>query len=137
MELKFREWNKNGKEMYSYDEMVCYSKNLLREWVYSGVYLPTSNENFEVMIYTGLKDCDGKEIYEGDIVLCRSIFFTEFAGEVKFKDGCFIAVNEMSGDCFRLSELEIIKVDGNIYEDLSKLNDIRKCDDGGIRDDNN
>ncbi|WKK93207.1 hypothetical protein Q0Y04_01845 [Clostridioides difficile] len=39
MELKFREWNKNGKEMYSYDEMVCYSKNLLRE-VYSGVYLP-------------------------------------------------------------------------------------------------
>ncbi|WP_235699095.1 hypothetical protein [Clostridioides difficile] len=26
MELKFREWNKNGKEMYSYDEMVCYSK---------------------------------------------------------------------------------------------------------------
>ncbi|WP_227865478.1 hypothetical protein [Clostridioides sp. ZZV14-6044] len=33
MELKFREWNKNCKEMYSYDEMVCYSKNLLREWV--------------------------------------------------------------------------------------------------------
>lgn len=31
MELKFREWNKNGKEMYSYDEMMCYSKNLLRE----------------------------------------------------------------------------------------------------------
>ncbi|MBY1461852.1 YopX family protein [Clostridioides difficile] len=126
MELKFREWNKNGKEMYSYDEMVRYSKNLLREWVYSGVYLPTSNENFEVMIYTGLKDCDGKEIYEGDIVLCRSIFFTEFAGEVKFKDGCFIAVNEMSGDCFRLSELEIIKVDGNIYENPEMLEKIRK-----------
>lgn len=43
----------------------------------------------------------------------------------------------MSGDCFRLSELAIVKVDGNICEDLSKLNDIRRCDDGGIRDDNN
>ncbi|MCC0648918.1 YopX family protein [Clostridioides sp. ZZV15-6598] len=137
MELKFREWNKNCKEMYSYDEMVYYSKILIKEWVCSGVYLPKNNENSEVMIYTGLKDCDGKEIYEGDIVLCRSIFFTEFAGEVKFKDGCFIAVNEITGDCFRLSELAIVKVDGNIYEDLSKLNDIRKCDDGGIRNDNN
>ncbi|HGM3820886.1 TPA: YopX family protein, partial [Clostridioides difficile] len=126
MELKFREWNKNGKEMYSYDEMVCYSKNLLREWVYSGVYLPTSNENFEVMIYTGLKDCIRKEIYEGDIV-SYILSFEEFIGEVKFEEGFFVIDNEVLGECVGLfHEIAVVKVIGNIYENPEMLEKIRK-----------
>ncbi|HBF8910347.1 TPA: YopX family protein [Clostridioides difficile] len=126
MELKFREWNKNGKEMYSYDEMVCYSKNLLREWVYSGVYLPTSNENFEVMIYTGLKDCIRKEIYEGDIV-SYILSFEEFIGEVKFEEGFFVIDNEMLGENVGLfHEIAVVKVIGNIYENPEMLEKIRK-----------
>ncbi|HGM3821799.1 TPA: YopX family protein, partial [Clostridioides difficile] len=126
MELKFREWNKNGKEMYSYDEMVCYSKNLLREWVYSGVYLPKSNENFEVMIYTGLKDCIRKEIYEGDIV-SYILSFEEFIGEVKFEEGFFVIDNEMLGENVGLfHEIAVVKVIGNIYENPEMLEKIRK-----------
>ncbi|HBF0181435.1 TPA: hypothetical protein P5Q36_002830 [Clostridioides difficile] len=126
MELKFREWNKNGKEMYSYDEMMCYSKNLLREWVYSGVYLPTSNENFEVMIYTGLKDCIRKEIYEGDIV-SYILSFEEFIGEVKFEEGFFVIDNEVLGECVGLfHEIAVVKVIGNIYENPEMLEKIRK-----------
>ncbi|HEF0324554.1 TPA: hypothetical protein R9S85_003218 [Clostridioides difficile] len=126
MELKFREWNKNGKEMYSYDEMVCYSKNLLREWVYSGVYLPTSNENFEVMIYTGLKDCIKKEIYEGDIV-SYILSFEEFIGEVKFEEGFFVIDNEVLGECVGLfHEIAVVKVISNIYENPEMLEKIRK-----------
>ncbi|HBG4985452.1 TPA: hypothetical protein KQF63_003936 [Clostridioides difficile] len=126
MELKFREWNKNGKEMYSYDEMVCYSKNLLREWVYSGVYLPTSNENFEVMIYTGLKDCIRKEIYESDIV-SYILSFEEFIGEVKFEEGFFVIDNEVLGECVGLfHEIAVVKVIGNIYENPEMLEKIRK-----------
>ncbi|HBF4590255.1 TPA: hypothetical protein KOO43_002416 [Clostridioides difficile] len=126
MELKFREWNKNGKEMYSYDEMMCYSKNLLREWVYSGVYLPTSNENFEVMIYTGLKDCIRKEIYEGDIV-SYILSFEEFIGEVKFEEGFFVIDNEMLGENVGLfHEIAVVKVIGNIYENPEMLEKIRK-----------
>lgn len=126
MELKFREWNKNGKEMYSYDEMVCYSKNLLREWVYSGVYLPKSNENFEVMIYTGLKDCIRKEIYEGDIV-SYILSFEEFIGEVKFEEGFFVIDNEVLGECVGLfHEIAVVKVIGNIYENPEMLEKIRK-----------
>ncbi|WP_235705004.1 YopX family protein, partial [Clostridioides difficile] len=123
---KFREWNKNGKEMYSYDEMMCYSKNLLREWVYSGVYLPTSNENFEVMIYTGLKDCIRKEIYEGDIV-SYILSFEEFIGEVKFEEGFFVIDNEMLGENVGLfHEIAVVKVIGNIYENPEMLEKIRK-----------
>ncbi len=126
MELKFREWNKNGKEMYCYDEMVRYSKNLLREWVYSGVYLPTSNENFEVMIYTGLKDCIRKEIYEGDIV-SYILSFEEFIGEVKFEEGFFVIDNEMLGENVGLfHEIAVVKVIGNIYENPEMLEKIRK-----------
>ncbi|HBE9318552.1 TPA: hypothetical protein KNH47_001373 [Clostridioides difficile] len=126
MELKFREWNKNGKEMYSYDEMVCYSKNLLREWVYSGVYLPKNNENFEVMIYTGLKDCIKKEIYEGDIV-SYILSFEEFIGEVKFEEGFFVIDNEVLGECVGLfHEIAVVKVIGNIYENPEMLEKIRK-----------
>ncbi|MCE4900447.1 YopX family protein, partial [Clostridioides difficile] len=117
---------KNGKEMYSYDEMVCYSKNLLREWVYSGVYLPTSNENFEVMIYTGLKDCIRKEIYEGDIV-SYILSFEEFIGEVKFEEGFFVIDNEVLGECVGLfHEIAVVKVIGNIYENPEMLEKIRK-----------
>ncbi|HBG3956351.1 TPA: hypothetical protein KQC59_003528, partial [Clostridioides difficile] len=120
------EWNKNGKEMYSYDEMMCYSKNLLREWVYSGVYLPTSNENFEVMIYTGLKDCIRKEIYEGDIV-SYILSFEEFIGEVKFEEGFFVIDNEMLGENVGLfHEIAVVKVIGNIYENPEMLEKIRK-----------
>ncbi|HEF0340878.1 TPA: hypothetical protein R9U31_003868, partial [Clostridioides difficile] len=113
-------------EMYSYDEMVCYSKNLLREWVYSGVYLPTSNENFEVMIYTGLKDCIKKEIYEGDIV-SYILSFEEFIGEVKFEEGFFVIDNEVLGECVGLfHEIAVVKVIGNIYENPEMLEKIRK-----------
>lgn len=137
MDLKFRCWSKLLNKFITGDFNIVVMKSEKTHLRDSAGYYFCNYDEVELMIYTNMNDCDGKEIYEGDIVLCRSIFFTEFAGEVKFKDGCFIAVNEMSGDCFRLSELEIIKVDGNIYEDLSKLNDIRKCDDGGIRNDNN
>ncbi|HBF6042256.1 TPA: YopX family protein, partial [Clostridioides difficile] len=109
-----------------YDEMVCYSKNLLREWVYSGVYLPTSNENFEVMIYTGLKDCIRKEIYEGDIV-SYILSFEEFIGEVKFEEGFFVIDNEVLGECVGLfHEIAVVKVIGNIYENPEMLEKIRK-----------
>ncbi|HBG5737767.1 YopX family protein [Clostridioides difficile] len=128
MELKFREWNKNGKEMYSYDEMVCYSKNLLREWVYSGVYLPKNNENFEVMIYTGLKDYHGREVYEGDIVSCNDLVHeSDFLCEVKFLDGRFVVINDLLKEKISLFEESLdIEIVGNIYENTGMLEKIRK-----------
>ncbi|HDZ5452946.1 TPA: hypothetical protein RTK55_003287 [Clostridioides difficile] len=128
MELKFREWNKNGKEMYSYDEMVRYSKNLLREWVYSGVYLPKNNENFEVMIYTGLKDYHGREVYEGDIVSCNDLVHeSDFLCEVKFLDGRFVVINDLLKEKISLFEESLdIEIVGNIYENTGMLEMIRK-----------
>jgi uncharacterized phage protein (TIGR01671 family) len=56
-EIKFRVWNIVEKGMFD----ITDSQWPLKTWV-------SRPDNFVVMQYTGLKDKDGKEIYEGDIV---------------------------------------------------------------------
>lgn len=51
-EIKFRRWDTDEKYMY-YDKPF---------------HLDTNLNRYEVMQYTGLKDKNGKEVYEGDVL---------------------------------------------------------------------
>ena len=66
--------------------------------------------------YTGLKDKNGKEICEGDIVS----YFKDELAEIKLKKGCFAIESENYIDYFHeiLGEIEVV---GNIYENKELL----------------
>ena len=115
-EIKFRIWN--GADIYEPFELV--------ELFGIGsnyVQVQTRNEDgdkvladgYEIMQYTGLKDKNGKEIYEGDVVNFEGI--TNY--EIKFIRGGF-AVDFKDGHRY-LGQFANPEIIGNIYENTELL----------------
>lgn len=68
----------------------------------------------ELMQYTGLKDKNGKEIYEGDVVN----YFGHYLGVVEWKDSGFWVYESQAS---RYSITDNMEVIGNIYENQELL----------------
>lgn len=136
-EIKFRFWDNVINNMY-YGEEVSKSKNELRhnwycitkeEGLMVGNVGPSGMDNYGliVMQYTGLKDINGKEIYEGDIVHLECMLISNeipLDGVVVFEEGTWWVENEEERRAERLwGECNYLKVKGNMYENPELVGD--------------
>ncbi len=129
-EFRFRFWNAS-------------TKSFEKEWAISGsnkllfVYLSPGNlalsysafqhakqaPHIVITQYTGLKDCNNKEIYEGDII---KVPVSNALGVVGFSvRGYFGYSSKLTASLFPFSDLILEEIVGNIFENpelLCKVN---------------
>lgn len=110
-EIKFRAWDILGKIM----------KQDIELWdiKYGEIFPHTPDQRcFNIMQYTGLKDKNGNEIYEGDIVkLCRSHGYSWLEkGTISTIEWDNDEQSYFLFNKFRLTKNKKVEIIGNIYE---------------------
>ena len=104
-EIKFRVWDRKGKYMKTTKQAV---NTILQKVLLES----PDKDDYILMQYTGLKDKNGKEIYEGDIVRFKSGNKYEGIGVIIYNPPRF----EISARFFLGGQAEVIEVIGNVYE---------------------
>ena len=137
-EIKFRAWHLTKSIMAEVEWLrwdgtihVNYKVGESKDGFFFGgnnVGADWQRDDYELMQFTGLKDKNGKEIYESDILKLQyplnygygGIHNKEIIVTISFESGCFWFTGEGYTDCnwHFYNEYEVI---GNIYENPELL----------------
>ena len=119
-EIKFRAWLKEERKMVNVETLfiginrLCFGNSKTEDLFFRDF------EEVELMQYTGLKDKNGKEIYERDIVILNDAE-EENRCVVKYKYGSYILVDGDLRENLSNVEDRFLEVIGNIYENKNLL----------------
>mgnify|MGYP000867915488 CR=1 FL=1 len=117
-EIKFRAWDEKLKLMYATDSVslcidgeICYLDT-------DGEWVADMANRITLMQYTGLKDKNGKEIYEGDIIHCWGGEYYQGYWEYNQK---FVVEFGWTQSMWEMLHVENIEVIGNIHDNPELL----------------
>lgn len=125
-EVKFRAWDKEENKMISGDNFAFEEYAPLNDLFHNNF------KKFDFMQYTGCKDANGKEIYEGDLIRLEGVDDREIGstwehiGKIVYKRGAFFVCyfdyyadgdEELICD----AQVEFGTVIGNVYENKELL----------------
>ena len=119
-EIKFRAWNALNKKMLDWGDIFH-----LPAWeIFPGT---PEQRPFNIMQYTGLKDKNDREIYEGDIIeFLENESGETWTAKIVFENLAFKALDvEDEGYEYDFDDLSDIEVIGNIYENPEILKDTK------------
>lgn len=125
-ETNFRAWVKRDKRILPVKSII-FETNRVSVRLRERFWISTEFNKIELMESTGLKDKNGKEVFEGDIVKVPDDYdkFGRNAGEilkVAFDSGCFRLKRPNSkGRGFYFEDDNTVEIIGNIYENPELL----------------
>lgn len=115
--LKFRVWDKRYKQ-YVKPYAICLDGRAISITEPNNDLETLDSERVIIEFNTGLKDKNGKEVYESDIVFAANMGRTPYVVKYREGDCCFVANNEALKDYVHLfkAHVQCYEVIGNVHE---------------------
>ena len=122
-EIKFRAWDRKNKKWINIQGFNFQNYWIIVwHWVNGKQYFYMP-QDVDLLQYTGLKDKNGKEIYEGDILRCNNLYFEVYYDTEMAMFN--LKRQEHKITSFLLSATHLYDVAGNIYENPELITEIK------------